>query len=142
MSYPLSSDVAAGDNTASAQYNNLRSDALRLGNLATDSINLGSLIEFFESKLNIIRLATNTVRVAASFAVPGCLGGCRRACSGSGQCGPGGWGRTIRGEPIPGMFLPTGRPDPLLLRSAFPQSRPKEPINAGSVNFIGMARSL
>ena len=70
MSYPLSTDVAAGDNTASAQYNNLRSDALRLGNLAADAVNLGSLIEFFESKLNIIRLATDTVRVSASAAVP------------------------------------------------------------------------
>jgi hypothetical protein len=70
MPYPLSADVSAGDITAAAQYNNLRSDALRLGNLTADAVNLGSLIEFFESKLNITRLATNTVRVAASAAVP------------------------------------------------------------------------
>lgn len=70
MSYPLSADVSAGDITAASQYNNLRSDALKLGNLTADAVNLGSLIEFFESKLNITRLATNTVRVAASAAVP------------------------------------------------------------------------
>ncbi len=70
MSYPLSADVSAGDITAAAQYNNLRADALRLGNLTADAVNLGSLIEFFESKLNITRLAANTVRVAASAAVP------------------------------------------------------------------------
>jgi hypothetical protein len=70
MPYPTSSDVSAGDITASAQYNNLRSDALRLGNLTADAVNFGSLVEFFESKLNITRLTTTTLRVPASAAVP------------------------------------------------------------------------
>jgi len=70
MSYPLSSDVSSGDITAASQYNNLRSDSLRLGQLAADSVNVGALIQSYESNLIIIRLATNTLRVAASAAVP------------------------------------------------------------------------
>jgi hypothetical protein len=70
MPYPLSSDVSPGDITASAHYNNLRSDALRLGQLAADSVNLGSILESYESKLNIVRLGTTRVRVEASATVP------------------------------------------------------------------------
>jgi hypothetical protein len=70
MSYPLSADVAAGDLTAASQYNNLRADALRLGQAAADAVNLGSLMEAFESRLNIIRLNTTQVRVEASAVAP------------------------------------------------------------------------
>ena len=70
MSYPLSADVSAGDITAAAHYNNLRSDALRLGQLAADAVNLGAILESYESKLNIVRLGTTLVRVEASAAVP------------------------------------------------------------------------
>ena len=70
MSYPLSADVAAGDITAAAHYNNLRSDALRLGQLAADAVNLGAILESYESKLNIVRLGTTLVRVEASAGVP------------------------------------------------------------------------
>jgi len=70
MSYPLSADVAAGDPTQAAHYNNLRSDALRLGQLAADGFNLGSLLECFESKLTIQRLSTNKVRVPGTALLP------------------------------------------------------------------------
>ncbi len=70
MPYPLSADVAAGDITAAAHYNNLRSDALRLGQLAADGVNLGSILELYESKLNIVRLNTTQVRVEASASAP------------------------------------------------------------------------
>ena len=70
MSYPLSADVSAGDPTQAAHYNNLRSDALRLGQLAADGVNLGSLLECFESKLTIQRLSTNKIRVPATALLP------------------------------------------------------------------------
>jgi hypothetical protein len=70
MSYPLSADVAAGDITAASHYNNLRSDAMRLGNLAADSVNLGLLLKFFESQLTIKILGTTRIYVPASAAVP------------------------------------------------------------------------
>jgi hypothetical protein len=70
MSYPLSSDVAAGDITAAAHYNNLRSDALRLGSLAADSVNVGLLMKFFESQLTIKILGTTRVYVPATAAIP------------------------------------------------------------------------
>jgi len=70
MSYPLSADVAAGDPTQASHYNNLRADALRLGQLAADGVNLGSLLEFFESKLTIQRLSNNKVRVPGTALLP------------------------------------------------------------------------
>ena len=70
MPYPLSADVSAGDITAAAHYNNLRSDSLRLGQLAADAVNLGAILESYESKLNIVRLGTTRVRVEASAGVP------------------------------------------------------------------------
>ena len=70
MSYPLSSDVSAGDPTASAHYNNLRADALRFGQAAVDSVNLGTLMERYESRLSLERLNTAQVRVPASTAEP------------------------------------------------------------------------
>ncbi len=70
MSYPLSSDVSAGDPTSSAHYNNLRSDALRFGQVAADSVNIGQLFEWFESRLKLERLNTAQVRVPASSTEP------------------------------------------------------------------------
>lgn len=70
MSYPLSSNVSAGDPTLSVHYNNLRSDALHLGQAAADVVTLAALLERYESRLTLERLSTDKVRVPASAAAP------------------------------------------------------------------------
>lgn len=70
MSYPLSSDVTAGQPTAYQHYNNLRSDALRLGNPTADSCNLGEIFTHYSQNLAIEYLATNRLRVPATSAAP------------------------------------------------------------------------
>lgn len=44
MTYPLSSDVTAGETTLASQYNNLRADALRLGGDAAGAATLQDLL--------------------------------------------------------------------------------------------------
>ena len=70
MTYPLSANVSAGDPTLSAHYNNLRSDALHLGQAAADVVTLAALLERYESRLTLERLSTDKVRVPASAAAP------------------------------------------------------------------------
>ena len=70
MSYPLSANVSAGDPTLSAHYNNLRSDALLLGQPAADVVTLAALLERYESRLTLERLNTDKIRVPASAAAP------------------------------------------------------------------------
>ena len=70
MTYPLSANVSAGDPTLSAHYNNLRSDALHLGQAAADVVTLAALLERYESRLTLERLSTDKLRVPASAAAP------------------------------------------------------------------------
>ncbi len=70
MSYPLSANVSAGDPTLSAHYNNLRSDALLLGQPAADVVNLATLLERYESRLSLERLSTDKIRVPAAADEP------------------------------------------------------------------------
>ena len=70
MSYPLSANVSAGDPTLSAHYNNLRSDALHLGQAAADVVTLAALLERYESRLTLERLSTDKLRVPASATAP------------------------------------------------------------------------
>lgn len=70
MTYPLSSDVSPGDPTAASHYNNLRADALRFGQASADAVNVGALLEWFESRLKIELLSTNRVRVPGSSSEP------------------------------------------------------------------------
>jgi len=70
MSYPLSSPVSAGDATLASHYNNLRSDALYLGQLPADAVALAALLERYESRLLIERLNTDQLRVPASAVEP------------------------------------------------------------------------
>lgn len=70
MSYPLSSDVTAGQPTAASHYNNLLADALRFGNVAADSALLGELLAAYQSGLSLSYLATNRIRVPASVVAP------------------------------------------------------------------------
>jgi len=70
MTYPSSSEVSAGDATLASHYNNLRSDALFLGQSAEDAVTLALLLERYESRLKIERLSTTRLRVPASETEP------------------------------------------------------------------------
>jgi len=70
MTYPLSSDVSAGQPTAAAHYNNLRADALRFGQTEADAVYLAALLSKFQNGLKITRLDTDRVRVAATTSNP------------------------------------------------------------------------
>lgn len=79
MSYPNSSDVASGQPTASSHYNNLRKDAVYLGNVAADSVNLSSFLQSFVLNMNIDYLAENRLRIPydsqapATIMISGCM---------------------------------------------------------------------
>ena len=70
MTYPLSSDVVAGQPTAADHYNNLRADALRLGQAAVDSNNLGDMLFRYEQSITIQMLGTDRLRVPCTVTVP------------------------------------------------------------------------
>ena len=73
MPYPNSSDVSAGQPTASAHYNNLRKDAVFLGNVSADSISLGKLLSTYILNIDIEYLTTNRLRVPYVTTAPGTL---------------------------------------------------------------------
>ncbi len=73
MSYPNSSDVAAGQPTASAHYNNLRKDAVYMGNVSADSVNLGAFLQSFVLNMHISYLATDRLRIAFDSQKPACV---------------------------------------------------------------------
>jgi hypothetical protein len=79
MSYPLSSEVSAGQPTAAAHYNTLRSDAVLLGQASADSLPLGTFFRRFASGVTLQALATNRLRVPynpsnpATVMVNGCM---------------------------------------------------------------------
>ncbi len=70
MTYPLSSDVVAGQPTAADHYNNLRADALRLGQAAADFNNLADLVTRVEQNLTIQILGVDRLRVPCSTSAP------------------------------------------------------------------------
>lgn len=63
MPYPNSSDVLPGDATAASQYNNLRGDAIFLGQAAADSVNLAQLLNQYQSNLKLRRHQTTLTKV-------------------------------------------------------------------------------
>ena len=73
MTYPLSSDVTAGQPTAADHYNNLRSDALLLGQTALNAAYLGDVLARYESGIHIDILSTDRLRIPATAGVPACL---------------------------------------------------------------------
>ena len=73
MTYPTSSDVAGGQPTLAAHYNNLRKDAVFLGNVSTESINLASFLAGVVTGLKLEYLATNRVKVPHVAAAPATL---------------------------------------------------------------------
>jgi hypothetical protein len=70
MSYPESSDVSAGQPTASAHYNNLRKDALYLGYTSAQAVALGTLLSEYVQHLKLEYLATNRIRCPYDAAFP------------------------------------------------------------------------
>lgn len=62
MTYPLSDPVTAGQPTAASHYNNLRSDALLLGNTDADSVQLGLFLALHAQNINLIHLSTTRIR--------------------------------------------------------------------------------
>jgi hypothetical protein len=63
MTYPLSFPVTPGQPTAADHYNNLRKDALNLGQTDADVVNLGSFFKRFSLGVKLEYLANNRVRV-------------------------------------------------------------------------------
>ncbi|NPV75317.1 MAG: hypothetical protein HPY59_02975 [Anaerolineae bacterium] len=63
MTYPLSSDVSSGQPTAYQHYNNLRSDALYLGQPAADSVSLGAFLQRYADNIKLEYLDTDRLRV-------------------------------------------------------------------------------
>lgn len=63
MPYPLSSDVSSGQPTAHQHYNNLRADALHLGQAAADAVSLGAFFRRYADNIRIEYLASNRLRV-------------------------------------------------------------------------------
>jgi len=70
MSYPLTSPVSAGDATLASHYNNLRKDTLYLGQDSADAVDLGTVLERFQARLQLERLSTDRVRVPATASAP------------------------------------------------------------------------
>lgn len=73
MSYPNSSDVASGQPTAAAHYNNLRKDSVFLGNESADSVNLGAFLQSFVLNMRIEYLATDRLRIPYDSQKPACV---------------------------------------------------------------------
>lgn len=73
MTYPLSAEVSSGQPTAAAQYNNLRRDALTLGQPAADAVNLAEFLGRFSHDLRLEILESDRLRVPATPARPAVL---------------------------------------------------------------------
>lgn len=63
MTYPLSSEVTSGQPTAADHYNNLRKDALYLGNNETDSLSMKGFLNRHQEHMNLAYLSSNRVKV-------------------------------------------------------------------------------
>lgn len=81
MTFPLSSAVNVGDATEAAQYNNLRTDALYLGNDPAGSGNLLQLLYHSMGTISLTRVSGTTIRLNASETDPCALMIGGRICS-------------------------------------------------------------
>ena len=63
MTYPLSSQVTSGQPTAADHYNNLRADALRLGNAEADSLTLKGFLNRHQEHMSLAYLSAARVKV-------------------------------------------------------------------------------
>jgi hypothetical protein len=78
MTYPISSDVTAGQPTAASHYNALRGDALRLGQAEADVVKLGQFLSRHARGVRLQYLASSRLRVPYVTTEPPTLmiGGC------------------------------------------------------------------
>jgi len=83
MSFPLSSNVNAGDATEAAQYNNLRADAVYLGADPSASGTIRDLLVLQMSGISLSRISKTTIRLGATADEPAAvmIGG--KICSAS-----------------------------------------------------------
>jgi hypothetical protein len=70
MTYPLSSDVSSGQPTAYQHYNNLRGDALYLGQADDNAVPLGDFFQRYADNVKLQYLATNRIRAPHSTTRP------------------------------------------------------------------------
>lgn len=70
MTYPSSAAVTAGGATLASQYNNLRSDALFLGQAAADAVPLANLLENYQMRLKLARTGTDLITISADVDTP------------------------------------------------------------------------
>lgn len=70
MTYPLSSPVSPGQPTAADHYNHLRQDALNLGQVDADVVNLGTFLKRYAAGIKLEYLANHRVRVPYSTSNP------------------------------------------------------------------------
>ena len=70
MSYPLSSPVSAGQPTQASHYNDLRTDATRLGQPNADSVDLATFFKRYAQAIVVTYLATDRIRVPYNAAMP------------------------------------------------------------------------
>jgi len=70
MTYPLSSPVTPGQPTAADHYNNLRKDAINLGQADADAVTLNIFLARFSNGVKLEYLANNRVRVPYSLSNP------------------------------------------------------------------------
>jgi hypothetical protein len=70
MTYPQSSDVAPAQPTLAAHYNNLRSDALRLGQANADTVDLAAFLKRYVQGVTLTYLATNRLRIIFNASLP------------------------------------------------------------------------
>jgi hypothetical protein len=73
MAYPLSNDVSAGQPTAFQHYNNLRRDALYLGQEPADAVPLGVFLGRYARNIRLEYLAVNRLRVPYATTKPPAL---------------------------------------------------------------------
>jgi len=79
MAYPSSSTVSSGQPTAASQYNNLRKDALYLGQSYNDSLLLGNFFAKFASGFKLILYSVSRLKLVIdtknppTIVINGCL---------------------------------------------------------------------
>jgi hypothetical protein len=73
MPYPNSNDVFDGMPTAFQHYNNLRSDALRFGQVQANAANVGAMMGLYATGIVLEILEPKRIRLVASAAAPAAL---------------------------------------------------------------------
>lgn len=70
MTYPLSSEVSAGQPTYASQYNNLRQDALAFGQDYSDSLKIGEFLSGYAANLTLSLSGTTRLKISYDVSRP------------------------------------------------------------------------